>query len=1493
MIDLGMSSFTIFEFLEWWFFTDSKKRYVNQIPFQGNPLALRPYAISNVLGRSQDDDGYGLSAWRFEGYNFGIYKKYSLLDPAPPGYEVWEYYNNNPEAKEEDRDNYSLGDVVTRRFFDKKYNRITKRLEDEPGFEGVYATDLITMNDYYNLNFDGSEDKLAIDDASRKLLKDIRRSKNSGHLSWKNKVTYYLDYSEIDGNIEGTCPREEDFEFKLFLFTKNRPGNRTQSQVFPEIKLAAPAIGADGINKKGSADGESTAVADDSPNNKVGGNLNHSYRSLTGSFSAGSEQIYGIINSDTVPAAIWMAEPSDWAENLDIESHFSNPDGNSYLTPGTGLAIPIDIQNANPFQWAPNYANPSGCRGENKEKVKLRVFNMSPSQFNKGDAVTLTDRYGLWFIDPVASSVITPVVTRKPVRNWQFTYFLTNEPHYLRFADAWQESNPYGEKDIYTHLNQNARHRDAEYSISRKYFKTHLKQGYKEWFDNLTFLEKDNGTAWRGYAQITSWDFMGREFAGLREEGEVSRGNALVLTNAAMDHTGDTADFAQIYNSYGTQGVAKITAPFFGCTFPDGYKNEDKYVNVNGKGVDGLVVPYLTGSGWRVNGFKQTEGVTQNDSFFNNDVLYTPMSDVDDISYISSGIFDPTSPHNNKSTNIAPYYFLTNDQKQGDNEEPHCNLFSSGPPLYHLPADMAVNASWESANGGPIMSLNKVQQYITTTFFKDGGSPGSRIGVKWDDYESIQNSFHDFWLDSGSFQWLWDTIDRKNRKSINDPNNSAFDLTPANVNRVQFRPARDVLFAQFDPPQYEPEARGPFRVAEFELPYPGAFLAEIGFTNWPAHGGSITGQVGLSTYGGKVPLWGKKTKERLLHNDAEGIDGLFQYQQNFASDPDLDGYVMPFKYEVYDANEPEWVGTTTNWHVPIQEYCKNPVVGNNSLGSSPFGNKSRGMFGVIGATCTATVTDEGLEFQTNSYVGQPMWYNQLFRAAFGGRALDYFSPNSTALYVKIYESWPRDQLIYDPRFFAVHHFNEGNKLPIGFDLQGVEKRPWQSTYRYGEQITHTVSGEPEIEYSSGVQKIGYTDVSYYPSQSLSQVSSGVPIAIGKEITSVDLRFPSFYNGVIKPGDAGNKTARILALSPLEKMGYYVLNEGVIPYGTPTGSLLGQKYRKTGDSSIEILDNPFPTTSTEYTERQEIIEKYSKYTPLANPQHWLINPDRRARMLPWTYEMLEIAPAVPRFIDFTEVKPEDTLHKIVVEDQRGSIIVKSSGENYSVGDKFEVRGGSGSGAKLEVTEVGEAGNIAGFKWESRSFTFYEESFLDVSHGAGYLQDDFLNGEATGISVDTTSSLKIVPSSGTNRTFVGYFTHGSVYYDNKKIDFKPRIATTEKGPYRLSIGDNTLQETGSETWRDTMDIEIIPMGQGVILGDGTSTIGQPGLGKTDAMAGTTVTQIVINPEGDENPNVVENEYDCFFYCVNDASHTLVDSAAIHIAVENYIDLEVKAY
>jgi hypothetical protein len=89
-------------------------------------------------------------------------------------------------------------------------------------------------------------------------------------------------------------------------------------------------------------------------------------------------------------------------------------------------------------------------------------------------------------------------------------------------------------------------------------------------------------------------------------------------------------------------------------------------------------------------------------------------------------------------------------------------------------------------------------------------------------------------------------------------------------------------------------------------------------------------------------------------------------------------------------------------------------------------DRPAGVVGIIGAASTATAKSS-IRFNADCYLGMLSWFiNGAFYPSWGGAGGNGpHNMNTSMLYARVYHSWPRNQTIYDPRFFAVHHFNEG------------------------------------------------------------------------------------------------------------------------------------------------------------------------------------------------------------------------------------------------------------------------------------------------------------------------------------------------------------------------------------------------------------------------------------------------------------------------------------
>lgn len=141
--------------------------------------------------------------------------------------------------------------------------------------------------------------------------------------------------------------------------------------------------------------------------------------------------------------------------------------------------------------------------------------------------------------------------------------------------------------------------------------------------------------------------------------------------------------------------------------------------------------------------------------------------------------------------------------------------------------------------------------------------------------------------------------------------------------------------------------------------------------------------------------------------------------------------------------------------------------------------------GVIGAQCTVKIlSPRGLTIQNQYQYGIPVDMGSRvpgFRDLDGDAGL--YQTNTTGLYARVFQYWPRHLTVYDPRFFAIHHFNDG----IGMRFDELEKL----YFTYG--FLNSMPTEEEKEAA---------ETQDYPRN----------FTYSKAATSVDIRTPTLYNG---------------------------------------------------------------------------------------------------------------------------------------------------------------------------------------------------------------------------------------------------------------------------------------------------------------------------------------------------------------------------------------------
>ena len=290
-------------------------------------------------------------------------------------------------------------------------------------------------------------------------------------------------------------------------------------------------------------------------------------------------------------------------------------------------------------------------------------------------------------------------------------------------------------------------------------------------------------------------------------------------------------------------------------------------------------------------------------------------------------------------------------------------MFAHG-NITQLPADIATNASPEGINGRPVSLVRTLPTGITT----------------------LKNDFKYYFENEESgvpkrYAWLYkhpvDT--EENPLTLSDINSSAFDIKPINIRKIQFRPLKTETYACFE--------------IDKKLD------AEVGSNER----GEFARRMWDSQNVDENPIaTGCLTRNKINPNDLINNNGLI-YENSVTKNR-----YLPPKSEPENNPDLLWF---RNW-IRFGDGTADNIAG------KPMGNA----FGIIGAVCTVSFNDK-IKFELDSYIGMNPWLaDQLYSSWGGGR---YNSDHTTQLWARCFHSWPREQTIYDSRFFAVHHFNEG------------------------------------------------------------------------------------------------------------------------------------------------------------------------------------------------------------------------------------------------------------------------------------------------------------------------------------------------------------------------------------------------------------------------------------------------------------------------------------
>lgn len=1004
--------------------------------------------IGEFLGTEyKDNDGWGAwEGWRKSEYTGNYvaqkYNNWELIegnmvqaytfdqlsfdDFAFNQTQITDTVQGNPSQAVFNEDHFDIKNVQLKVQKDSQ-DDIQKAIQDHTFLNNSPLINIINMNDFMisvkrkkaragdngwatlNGGKFGKGELFAMDE----YLTDIKSSKGK-YLTCSGLLTFNI--AMADERFQ--CPKTEWVTYRLSLFDAPPQQSPRAKAVLRSVEMAQIKRDATGRKYLSKTDGDATSADENNPGHKTTAEMKLSYNPYLNKWESGTQSVLAKITTDISKA--FFNPTVATLKDSDIEADLANPAETSHFAPTSGLAMPITMQNSNPFQYAPGYALDANCRAEDKTKQVLPVFNFNPKKsFKVDDTVMLSQIDGIWHcVDLGEDLEEDTVVETSFAGQWQFQYFATNNEYFFKMAN----SNSLVQPSL------------VERSFHKAYYANDPKNGgtfsgdvskeagvdYPDFISrglNLVLSDDGPNDLSDGYFQISSFDFMDNDIFGRRDK------NALATTLGTTDTAGRNlvGDDDDLYNN----GAHSI---YFGCAFPDGYDIDS--VNTMASGQKTFNVTYHNSGAKLPN---------QNNSYFNdsepmgnlgslvfggvgpnidNRQIYPFLEDqrieTDDQNKIIA--YDPVRNDYRNATNVFPDedFIQENGRREWtrDSLKHQPSMFyeynnGSSRSLKHLPADIALNASIGDTYGNPFFNVHRCSKFHKKDFY------GSDLRLE------VKRAFNDA-------TWLVQTPEVAIQSSGDYSANSAFGFEPSKAGRIQFRPLKMDLYAAYNTKISGEMARRNViggnisasdmrpNSSEAEALWSSLTWSQMLSTEAPYAGGDSAGTVGASE---------QQRQRNLSRTDA--LNPLYR----FPTDPSKEGFsTLSFNYHNKSNNTSSRRHFRDYWSDTFQWQDRET----ESIGA--------GCFGVIGATTTVTVNQE-ISFNTDQFFGMESvtliritglnttslfdtkrYHSQL--PSWGGSDKNFQSFNTTNLSVTVYHAHPREQTIYDPRFFCVHHFNE-------------------------------------------------------------------------------------------------------------------------------------------------------------------------------------------------------------------------------------------------------------------------------------------------------------------------------------------------------------------------------------------------------------------------------------------------------------------------------------
>jgi len=798
-----------------------------------------------------------------------------------------------------------------------------------------------------------------------------------------SKLGPYIQWSgEITFHInenQGTvvCPITEWASFKLYLYDSPQSTYGNKAVTTKNMVYVAPKRDVTGRSFSSSEDGDWRNPNVDVRSSHGASEIDLSYNSVTNKWESGTPQLFAKLVTD-IPKPDSIPSVANFESNVIVDSLDSTDYEGVKIVPAKGTAMPIRPQNGNPHQWQPNYlkSEEARCKKGGHEKETLTVYNYNSKRSFKRDEEVLLSR-----IDGV----------------WHVF------PLWPGDGDGDAVKTNVGRWGEFSYLMTNGDYffvdiegnsftpREAELSFHADYYGDEDDLNYKTIYgasggydlvNNFNTEIAKNVIFEHGFVQQTSFDYLDSQIFGIRgKQGKYTKQKSedlcsISTTSATVNSAGHA--IPPPYPNYYSRNAAHAGV-FFGCVFPEGYAVDLKYLDNT--------------TDWNVAG--KSAGSTDPTDYF----------EIIDGNSAKSP-FDPELSVNFRNNCRQPSQndpLLSIDDSKWSRRDSRssANMFSeyetdNNLSFRHVPADVMLNASPSGENGSPLQPVHRFNNFHNpfSAFF--GVDPIVNATL-------MRNS-----AKAALLKGVW--LGKNGKENIYPNEDSAFDFTPISSNHLMFRPCKMENYVQFGLNAANNFAKASDLTVSYAQDFRVGFSLEANRTqiddyrpcSYALEDREVSHAPGLWNRNGDGLKWGGEVTNRKRYN----------YLHEFSYWDRLKGAMR------WTKDYPgEWRGANA--------------------------------YGIITTFVTVKANSQ-INFSTENLYGMGAAAHGIFSIQTGQRqdktwgvngiSDSYKSENIIDLSVRIYHQHPRNQTLYDPRTFAVHHFNPDVQLEGDTDRESKKQK---------------------------------------------------------------------------------------------------------------------------------------------------------------------------------------------------------------------------------------------------------------------------------------------------------------------------------------------------------------------------------------------------------------------------------------------------------------------